>query len=239
MVFGIGGAIGAATGVLGGVLGHSDANQAAKAQRGYLDKALGENQNSIDALSQGNKRARSFVEEMLGVSRSLEDDLLGQLDPVTASAVRQIRQQQRATEAQMSQSMAQRGLDSFTTRAGAQASTQGAASNALAELSATMASRRSGAIQTGRSALMSGLGASADFEVGAASRIAGGFQDRAGLFNGVQVQAPNTAAGIGALGNSFMELHRTSVLDQAISGAAPGGSAPANPWSGFNGLPSY
>ena len=102
----------------------------------------------------------------------------------------------------------------------------GAAMDARSELGARMAAQRMAALQAGRSQQAAGLGAAANFEMGRGSAVGSALAQRAQILGGVQVQAPNTAAGIGGLGRSMMDMYQTSVLQDALLRATPG-AAPA------------
>lgn len=208
--------------VLGGVLGRSDAKRAERRQMRFIQQALDRVGDQRDAIEAGRDRALPYLDQLLAESASLEDDLLGQIDPVTSAEMRRIRQERQAAEAAMSQALTSRGLDSFTTRMGQQANIDGQASNALTELGARMAAQRQSAISAGRSASLGALGSRAQFELGVGESIGSTFANEASILGGVQVQAPNTAAGIGALGGNLAALYQSSVLQKALSGASPG-----------------
>jgi len=210
-----------ASSAIGGALGYRDSNNAAKAQRGYLDKALGKQDQALNAIIEGRRRATPYLDDLLEVSQSLEDDLLAQVDPVTARELRRIRQERQLQEANLTQNMAARGLDSFTTRMGGMNSIAGNAQNAITELGARMAAQRQSAIGQGRGAYMSALGQRGQYEQGVQGQIASNLSQTAGILGGVQVQAPNTAASIGALGSGFMDMYRTSGLEDALAQSGP------------------
>ena len=230
MVFGALGAIGLGTSVLGGIMGSHDARKAQREQEKYLALAQGKYGQGRDAALAGYAQGTPFMDQMLGASQSLEGDLLAQIDPMTANEVRRISQEREMMQARVNQEMGARGMDSFTTRMGAQANVQGQASNAMSELAARMAGVRSSAITQGRSAYMQGLGARSQFEVNRGQAGAEGYYRQGALYGNTQVVAPTTGADIGALGAGLMSGYATSVLDNALGQATPGGGIPKEVW---------
>lgn len=217
-------AVGIGTSLIGGIMGERNGRRAEREQRNWINRSLDANDEQRRVTEEGFDSARPYMLELLEISRDAANDNLGQVDPVTAAEVRRQRRERQEAEALMSQQMQQRGLDSSTVRAGAQASIAGAAMDARSELGARMAAQRMAALQAGRSQQAAGLGAAANFEMGRASAVGSVLGQRAQILGGVQVQAPNTAAGIGGLGRSMMDMYQTSVLQDALSRATPGPS---------------
>lgn len=210
-------------GAADGFINNRNQDQAYEDQLAYINQGLAAGRAGLESERAGTRRARVFMRELLGASESLENDLLGQIDPVTARGLRQVRLEREEAEARLSQELARRGIDSFTTRVGADASIDGASQTAANDILSRAAGLRSDAISRGRGAYLSALGASVDFETNAGSREAAAFSRLAGLNFGVQVQPPQ-GGGLAGFGNSLLEAHRTSVLEQAISNAGPGRS---------------
>ena len=210
------GLLSAGTSVLGAVSGYRDANLAAKSQKGYIDKAIGEQDNVFRQQQGGVQRGRAYMEEILGISQTIEDDLLGQLDAQTAGEVRRIRQESMQADAMVQQQMAGAGMDSFTTMQGAQATTRGQASNALSELAMRASDRRSRAITTGRSAEMGANAQLGSYELQSGQILSQAANAKSQIYGNIQINPANSAQGIGQLGGSIADLYRTSVLEDAL-----------------------
>lgn len=205
----------------GTILGKSDADKTEAAQRGILGQGVGENEKGRLAGQAGYNLATPYMDQMLEASESLEGDLLASIDPITSREVRRITQERQYSQGIVNQEMSQRGLDSFTTRMGAQSNAQGQASNAMVELQARMAGVRSSAITQGRSAYIQGLGARSQFEVNRGQANSEGYYRNAALYGNTQIVGPTTAADIGSLAGSAASFHRTSVLEQSLQDSAP------------------
>lgn len=216
-------AIGLGTSALGAVLGRKDAKDAEREQRKYIGLSLDANEDGLGELRAGQEAATPYLNDLLGLAMSMETDLMGQVDPVTASEMRRIRQEREMAEANIAQQMTMRGLDSFTTRMGQQSNLRGQAQNAISELGARMAAQRMSAMATGRGAAINALSQRAGIEASFGEARASNFAQRAQILSGVQVQAPNTAAGVGALGASLLKFGGSSVLADAFRKAGPGG----------------
>lgn len=230
MVLGaIGGILGGAgliSGIIEGDKARSDAREARSLNERNIARALGFLGEGYDELVSQQGLASTYLDDLLERAGSLEQDLLGQIDPVTSREMRRIQQERQMAEANMTQQLAQRGLDSFTTRMGQQANIRGQAQNAISELGARMAAQRTAAIGAGRQAEMGALGTVAQMQAQFGESRASNFAQRAQLLGGVQYQAPQNTGG---LGTSLMNLGMSSILYDAMNQAGPGNSAKGTP----------
>lgn len=233
--------LGAALGVLGfgaslieGDKARSDARDARRRNEQNIERALGFLGQGYDEMVGQQRLASTYLDDLLERAGSLERDLLGQIDPVTSREMRRIQQERQMAEANMTQQLAQRGLDSFTTRMGQQANIRGQAQNAISELGARMAAQRTAAIGAGRQAEMGALGTVAQMQAQFGESRASNFAQRAQLLGGVQYQAPRNTGGVGT---SLMNLGMTSVLYDAMNQAGPGLPPIGTPGSNVPGPP--
>ena len=213
------GVAGLASGIIEGDRNRRDARRARTANERNIERALGFLGEGYDELVSQQGLASTYLDDLLERAGSLERDLLGQIDPVTSREMRRIQQERQMAEANMTQQLAQRGLDSFTTRMGQQANIRGQAQNAISELGARMAAQRTAAIGAGRQAEMGALTTMAQAQAGFGEARASNFAQRAQLLGGVQYQAPRNT---GSFGTSLMNLGMSSILANAMQQAGPG-----------------
>lgn len=211
-----------ATSAIGAVGGMLSGRRAEREQRRWINRALGQFDEQERLLEAGYGAARPMLNQLLELGADAVNDNLAQVDPITAAEIRRQRRERLETEARLNSEMVARGLDSTTTRLGAQASVSGAAMDARAELGARMAAQRMAALNAGRAQEAAALGAGVNFETSRGAALGSVAANRAQLMGGVQVVQPNTAANIGALGRGIIDAYRTSVLDEALKRSAPG-----------------
>lgn len=199
------------TSALGGIFGRRDAKRAQRAQERQARLALGE-------VRGGLNMARQYLDQQLDVARGIEESVLGSLDATFAQQVRSLLNREREERARLEANFEGSGLNTTTLASGLRAQQQGMGSRALAELGARFALERGNVTMAARQPVLQSLGNRASME------FAGG-QALGQIQSGIQYQAPNTGAAIGALGgglvSTYLQGQQLDILRDALKAPLP------------------
>lgn len=208
----------ALSGILGGVLGHDDAKEAEALQRMYLEQADSHFAAAADGLVGAQQRGRGFMQEALGMMLALENDALAGYDEVLANSIGRTLRERDAARASTRASMTQRGLGNSTIQDNALRGTDALAEQSVADVASAFAQNRAALQGSFRQAGAGALFDAGQFELQSQGAIAEAQMARGGLFGNVQVQPPNTAANIGAIGSNISNsIFMSQLVDKAFA----------------------